>query len=144
MSTTSIKSGSSDNQADVSSSNQLEVTDSVSQALLQEIVTNTSGGVSPGSEGFSTISPGFPTQVNVGTNSTQLFAANPNRLYAHIYNNSAQPIYIQYQVSAALNQGIRINQGTFFTLELDNLWLGIVTAIGLIPNQLIDVLEGTK
>lgn len=144
MATTQIKSGSSDFQADVNSSNQLEVTDTTSQALLQEIVTNTSGGVTPGSEGFSTITPGFPTQINVGTNSTQLFAANPSRLYGHIFNNSAQPIYIQYQVSAALYQGIKINQGTFFTLELDNLWLGIVNAIGFIPNQLIDVLEGTK
>lgn len=91
---------------------------------------------------FSTISPGYPAQISVGTTSIQLFAANMNRKYAHIFNNSAEQIFIQYQVSAALNQGVRINPGSFFTLDSDNLWLGIVNAIGLVSSQLIDVLEG--
>jgi hypothetical protein len=93
-------------------------------------------------EGFSTISPGYPTQIPVGTVSTQLFAANPNRKYAHVFNNSAELIFLQYQVSAALNQGIKIQPGSFFTLNSDNLWLGVINAIGLISGQLIDCLEG--
>lgn len=99
------------------------------------------GSLSVGS-GFSNISSGFPTQISVSNTSIQLFAVNSNRKYAHIFNNSQQAIYIQYQVSAALNQGIKINPGTFFTLETDNLWLGIINAIGLVSNQMIDVLEG--
>lgn len=99
------------------------------------------GSISVGS-GFSTLSPGYPTQVTVGTTSIQLIASNGNRKYFHIFNNSSQPIYIQYQVSAALNQGIRINSGTFFTLDSENLWLGSINAIGFIAGQLIDVLEG--
>jgi hypothetical protein len=94
------------------------------------------------SQGFSTLTPGYPTQVSVGTTSTQLFPANSNRVYAHIFNNSAEVIFIQYQVAAALHQGVRINPGSFFTLDSDNLWLGIINAIGLVSGQLIDVLEG--
>lgn len=114
--------------------------------LIPVLVTSTgqvevTGTLTVG-EGFSTISPGYPTQVSVGTVSTQLFASNANRKYAHIFNNSGEPIYIQYQVSAALNQGIRINGGSFFTLDSNNLWLGIINAIGVMTGQLIDVLEG--
>lgn len=93
-------------------------------------------------QGFSTLSPGYPTQVSVGVTSVLLIAANTARKYFHIFNNSSQPIYIQYQVSAALNQGIRINSGTFFTLDSENLWLGTINGIGFIAGQLIDVLEG--
>lgn len=100
------------------------------------------GTFTPGAAGFSIISPGYPTQVSVGTVSTQLFAVNANRVYAHIFNNSSQMIFIQYEVSAALNQGIRVNPGSFFTLNSDNLWLGIINAIGVMSGQLIDVLEG--
>lgn len=93
-------------------------------------------------QGFNALSPGYPTQVAVGISSIQLIASNANRKYFHIFNNSSQPIYIQYQVSAALNQGIRINSGTFFTLDSENLWLGAINGIGFIAGQLIDVLEG--
>lgn len=110
---------------------------------------NSSGGAldvnvvsNPGTQGFSIITPGFPTQVSVGTLSTQLFASNAGRKYAHIFNNSGEQIFIQYSVSAALNQGIRIPAGSLYTLETTNLWLGSVNAIGVISNQLIDVLEG--
>lgn len=110
-------------------------------------ITSTGGAldvnvISEGSEGFSALSPGFPTQVSIGTNSTQVFPLNLNRKYAHIMNNSNEEIFIQYQASAALNQGIRIPPGGFFTLESNNLWLGTVNAIGVMSNQLIDILEG--
>lgn len=91
---------------------------------------------------FSTISPGYPTQKAVGLTSVELFAANPNRKYAHISNNSGNPIYIQYGATAALNQGIKISQGGFFTLEVTNLWRGSINGIGLVASQLIDLLEG--
>lgn len=102
---------------------------------------NVQGNITVG-EGFSNITPGYPTQVSVGTNSTELFPANPNRKYVHVFNNSQEVIFLQYQVSAALNQGIKIQPGTFFTLDSTNLWLGAINAIGLISNQLIDCLSG--
>lgn len=92
--------------------------------------------------GFSTISPGYPTQIAVGTTSTQLFPANPLALYRHVVNNSSQMIFIQYGASAALNQGIPlIPRGVLFITSID-LFKGVINAIGLINNQLIDVTEG--
>lgn len=93
-------------------------------------------------EGFNNLTPGTPTQISVGTSSTTLFVANPNRKYAHIVNNSGETIFIQYSVSAALNQGIKLSAGSFFTIESSNLWLGEINAIGLMAGQLIDILEG--
>lgn len=94
------------------------------------------------SDGFDTLTPGTPTQLSVGTTSTTLFVANPNRKYAHIVNNSGETIFIQYSVAAALNQGIKLSAGSFFTIESTNLWLGEINAIGVMSNQLIDILEG--
>jgi hypothetical protein len=92
--------------------------------------------------GFGTLSPGYPTQISVGASaSVELLPANPLRRYAHVFNNSAHKIYIQYSVPAALNQGIRLDPGNYFTLAGGDLWLGSVNAIALVSNQLIDVLE---
>lgn len=110
-------------------------------------ITSTGGALNvnatiSGATGFSVLTPGTPTQVSIGTTSSTLIAANPNRLYAHIVNNSGQPIYIQYSVSAALNQGIKLPPGSFYTIESNNLWLGAINAIGVMAGQLIDILEG--
>lgn len=134
MATTIIKSTDSDNQAKVDGTGHLYVTDGGTP--IQVTGTMVTGG------SFSAISPGYPTQISVGTASIQLFPANSARKYAHIVNNSSATIFIQYQVSAALNQGVKISSGGFFTLEVDNLWLGVVNAIGLMAGQQIDVLEG--
>lgn len=101
-----------------------------------------SGTFASVTEGFSNLAPGYPTQISVGTNSIQIFPINSLRKYAHIMNNSSNIIYIQYQSAAALNQGVKINPGTFFTLDSANLWLGAINAIGLVSSQLIDILEG--
>lgn len=93
-------------------------------------------------EGFSSLASGSPGQIAIGTTSAVLIAANVNRKYAHIVNNSSEAIFIQYSSAAALNQGIKLWPGTLYTIETNNLWLGTINAIGLIPNQLIDILEG--
>lgn len=95
-----------------------------------------------GPSGFDILTPGYPTQVSVGTSSIPLLIANTNRKYAHIANNSGESIFIQYSSQAALNQGVRIPPRGFYTLGSNNLWLGDVNAIGVMSNQLIDVLEG--
>lgn len=99
------------------------------------IISGTAGG-------FDILSPGYPTQVSVGTTSITIISANVNRKYAHVSNNSGESIFIQFQVSAMLNQGVKIGPGGFYTLEETNLWRGDINAIGLIAGQLIDVLEG--
>lgn len=104
-------------------------------------IFSSSSGQAPVADGFSELSPGYPTQVSVGNTSAVLLPANPARRYAHIFNNTANPIYIQYSSSAALNQGIKLNPGNYFVLSGGDLWLGSINAIALISNQLIDVLE---
>lgn len=170
MAVTTIKSYNSDNQAEVTSDNALKVTGNITASNPSTGPTATPvpldatlvGGKDPSgnlvplkvtpdgtlatagddSGGFSNISPGYPTQITVGTSSTNLFSANPSRKYAHISNNSSAAIYIQYGVAAAINQGIKIGPGGFFTLDIENLWKGDINAIGLTASQLIDVLEG--
>ena len=110
-------------------------------------ITSTGGALNVNieseSDGFSNLTPGTPTQISVGTTSTTLLTANPNRKYAHIVNNSLNTIYIQYSVSAALNQGIKLpGFGSIYTIESTNLWLGAINAIGVMTGQLIDILEG--
>lgn len=49
--------------------------------------------------------------VDVGTVSTLILAANANRRYAAIINDSDTPIYLAINAAAALNSGIRLNAG---------------------------------
>lgn len=143
MATTAINDvNNPNNHATVDSNGDLHTSDGVGNTLLQEIANNTSSGGGGGSSGFSTLAPGYPTQIAVGTTSIQLFPINLSRKYAHVFNNSSQPIYLQFQSDAALNQGVRIGPGNYFTLSGGDLWLGAVNAIGLIANQFIDILEG--
>lgn len=103
---------------------------------------NVVGGGGGGSTGFSSITPGYPSQVAVGTTSVVLLPSNLARKYAHFFNNSSEAIFIQFQATAALNQGIKVGPGSFYTLETTNLYLGDINAIGLITGQLISVVEG--
>lgn len=114
----------------------------VSQSSAGRSSVNIAGPIDVESTGFDTLAPGSPTQIAVGVTSTPLLAANPNRSYAHIFNNSGQPIYIQYAVNAALNQGIKIYPNSLYTLDFNNLWLGSISAISAEPGLLIDILEG--
>lgn len=169
MAVTTIKSYNSDNQAEVTADHELKVTGNITtnnssvgptgdpvptDATLVagkdpsgnlvpvavdsdgHVITSTDGG------GFDTLSPGYPTQVSVGTTSLLLIPANPLRKYAHVSNNSGESIFIQFQSSAALNQGIKIGPGGFYTLEVTNLYRGDINAIGLMAGQMIDIVEG--
>lgn len=91
--------------------------------------------------GFDTLT-NPPGQIAVGLTSTLVLAANPNRKYAHIMNNTGDNIYIQYSIGAVLGQGILVPNRTLYTIETTNLWLGIINAIGVTGSQLIDILEG--
>lgn len=146
MSSTTVKDGfdgGSDNQLKVNDDGSINVNGGGSNINIASVGGNTVTTSLPVSqEGFGTASPGYPTQISIGTTPSILLPSNIARKYAHFFNNSSQPIFIQYSSVAALNQGVKINSGTFFTLEVDNLWLGVVYAIGYVPNQLIDVFEG--
>lgn len=112
-----------------------------------DFLRTTSGGGGGGNvtttpAGFGNLSPGYPTQVSVTTSSSVLLPSNIARLYAHIVNNTQFEIFIQYSSAAALNQGIKLQPGNFYTIDSSNLYTGVVNAIGSAGTQLIDVLEG--
>lgn len=171
MAVTTIKSYNSDNQAEVTADHELKVTGDINannssvgptgdpvppdatlvagkdpSGNLVPVAVDSDGHLIVSSNGdsgaFDTLSPGYPTQISVGTTSITLLPANPLRKYGHVSNNSGEAIFIQFQSSAALNQGVKIGPGGFYTLEVNNLYRGDINAIGLMAGQLIDVVEG--
>ena len=79
--------------------------------------------VSQEKESSSNVSDG----VSVGATSTTVLAANADRRYAIIVNDSDENIYLKLGSSAEMNKGIRINSagGTF----MENIYTGIITGI---------------
>ncbi len=72
------------------------------------------------------------TAVSVTTSSAQAVAANNDRLYLLLVNDSDTPIYIKLGAAAAANQGIRINAngGSYeMSMALGNVWTGAINAI---------------
>lgn len=107
---------------------------------INNLAISSNGSISLNVPGFSTIN--VSGTVAIGTSSTQLLAANPNRLYVHFFNNDSVPVYIQYGSAAQMGRGIRLNVGAMLTLSGFDLFKGSITAISSTPSTLIDVLEG--
>ena len=84
--------------------------------------------------------------VNVTTGSTQVLAANDNRLYALFVNDSDTTVYLKLGAAAVANQGIRLNAngGTYeMSRELGNLYAGSVYGIHAgSGNKVVIVTEG--
>ena len=73
-----------------------------------------------------------PFKVTVGATTTEILAANGNREYALIQNDSDEVIYIAKGVAAVLNTGIRLNaSGGSYEMSrlLGNLSQGAVNGI---------------
>ncbi len=98
--------------------------------------------VSGGGGGWSSFGQGTPTQILVSTSSTQLLAANVNRIFARISNNSNQTIYIQYGVTAVWQQGLRLSPGASLTISTAELYNGSINAVSQSTTVAIDVIEG--
>jgi len=72
------------------------------------------------------------TAVVVTTASGIALAANANRLYALLINDSDTVIYINLGATAVANQGIRLNAGGGsyeMSKKLGNLYTGVINAI---------------
>lgn len=91
---------------------------------------------------LSTTSP-TNTGVNVGVASTAILAANTDRGYAAIVNDSDTAIYLALGAAAVLNQGIRLNaRGGTFEIAWGNLWRGTIYGIhGAAGNKVVTVTE---
>lgn len=82
--------------------------------------------------------------VSVGSSSTQVLAANDDRVYAAIVNDSDEDVYLARGQTAVMNQGIRINSGggSYEITEL-NPWTGVVNAISASGSKTVTVQEDT-
>jgi len=86
------------------------------------------------------------TAISVGDTSTTILAANANRKYALIVNDSDTVIYLALGAAAIVNNGIRLNaNGGAYVINWTNLYKGAINGIhaatGLTKN--VTVVEGT-
>jgi len=82
-------------------------------------------------------------QVSVGVASTAVLAANANRIFAELVNDSANVIYLALGAAAVMNRGIRLNaNGGSFEIGLTNLYTGAVKAIAGVAASNLTVSEG--
>ena len=81
---------------------------------------------------------------NVTTSTSAILAANSNRLYAVIVNDSDVVIYLGIGANAVLNQGVRINaNGGAYEINWTNLYTGAINGIhGGTGNKVVTVFEG--
>ncbi len=74
-----------------------------------------------------------------------ILAANANRLYALIVNDSDTTVYLALGVAAAANTGIRLNAngGSYeMSKKLGNLYVGAVNGISGVAGKVVCVTEG--
>jgi len=70
------------------------------------------------------------TAVSVGDTSTTILAANANRKYALIVNDSDTVIYLALGAAASVNSGIRLNaNGGAYEINWTNLYKGAIYGI---------------
>lgn len=70
------------------------------------------------------------TGIDVGTTSTQILAANDQRRFAVIVNDSDTPVYLALGQPAVLNAGIRINEnGGIYEINWSNPFTGVINGI---------------
>jgi hypothetical protein len=82
--------------------------------------------------------------VDVGTNSTEILAANADRKYAAIVNDSDTDIYLGVGEAAVLNKGIRLNaNGGSYEITWMNLYKGAIYGIhGGSGTKRVTIVEG--
>ena len=79
--------------------------------------------------------------VTVGSTSTAVLAANADRRYAELFNDSDQTIYLSLGGDAALHSGPAIPAGSSYVIAAGNLYQGAVTAICADGGKVLTVVE---
>mgnify|MGYP001591394677 CR=1 FL=1 len=80
--------------------------------------------------------------VSIGATTTVILAANNNRRFAHIMNDSNEVIYLGLGEAAVLNSGIRLNAlGGSFTIDATNLFTGAVNGISTSGSKVATFVE---
>ena len=83
--------------------------------------------------------------VDVGSASTEILAANSNRKYAVIINDSDSAIYLALAAPAVAGQGIRLNaSGGAYEVNWTNMYKGAINGIhNDLTDKRVTVVEGT-
>lgn len=83
-----------------------------------------------------------PTKKAIGESTTVIIAANANRRYLCIVNDSNQPVYLAVGASAVMNSGVRINaEGGVFELVGGNMSTQAVNGIATGGDKNVTVQE---
>ncbi len=92
--------------------------------------------------GYDEFGQGTPKVVPVTTGSTELLAANPDRLYAQLNNNSNQVMWVSLGEDAAVGRGQRMSPGAMLNFVDNELYLGAINAVTGTGTVNMDVIEG--
>jgi len=85
----------------------------------------------------------FTIATAVGPASTVALAANIQRKYAVLINDSANPIYLNFTGPAVVNTGIRLNAaGGSYEMMPGNVWRGAINMISAVAADVLLVTEG--
>jgi hypothetical protein len=83
--------------------------------------------------------------VSIGNVSTLVLAANPDRRYLFLVNDSDESIYVSLGSAAVMNTGILLtSQGGALTLDTTTMWTGSVYAISATGGKNLTICEGEK
>jgi hypothetical protein len=82
--------------------------------------------------------------VSVGASSTAILAANADRVYAVIVNDSDEAVYLALGEAAVMNAGVRLNANGLGTFELNatNPFVGVINGICASGSKNVTVVEG--
>lgn len=111
----------------------------VTQAQLAALVTAVT------TQGSGVYTTPTHTAPSIAAATTEALAANADRLYALLVNDSVETIYIKLGAAAVLNQGIRLNAngGSYeMSREFGNLYVGAINGIGTSGAAVLLVTEG--
>lgn len=97
---------------------------------------------------LSQLRAGTATRTTVtptSNTSTQLLAANANRKFVYLINNSGAAFFIAFGTTATINNGIEIPaNGNRFIMEATSLYTGAINAIVGSNNRTIEIYEFTQ
>lgn len=84
------------------------------------------------------------TKVDVGAVSTSVLAANSDRRFLFLVNDSDENIYVSLGPTAVLNEGILLTAGGgALTLDIASMWRGTISAICASGGKNLTVSEGS-
>ena len=80
--------------------------------------------------------------IAVDATTTEILAANAQRLYALVVNDSNETIYLALGVEAELHKGIRLNaNGGSYEIDSNNFFIGAINGISTSGSKNVTIVE---